>query len=70
MFLDTINKNIHVYGLGLGISTVFKILGHLLFKGGQDHPIWSWPTYNQMLIDTRNKNIYSLGVGVSTVLIY
>jgi hypothetical protein len=38
MLLDTRNKNI--YGLGVGISTVFKILGYLLFKGEQDHPIW------------------------------
>jgi hypothetical protein len=36
MLLDTRNKNIH--GLRVGISTVFKILGYFLFKGGQDHP--------------------------------
>jgi hypothetical protein len=41
MLLDTRNKNI--YGLGVGISTVFKILWHFLFKGGgeQDHPVES-----------------------------
>jgi hypothetical protein len=31
MLLDTRNKNI--YGLGLGISTVFKIFGDFLLRG-------------------------------------
>jgi hypothetical protein len=31
MFLDTRNKNI--YGLGMGISIVFKIFSHFLFLG-------------------------------------
>jgi hypothetical protein len=31
MLLDTRNKNI--YGLGVGISTVFEIFGHFLFRG-------------------------------------
>jgi hypothetical protein len=31
MFLVTKNKN--MYGLRVGISTVFEILGHFLFKG-------------------------------------
>jgi hypothetical protein len=31
MLLDTTNKNI--YGIGVGISMVFEILGHFLFKG-------------------------------------
>jgi hypothetical protein len=31
MLLDTRNKN--MYGLGVGILTVFKIFGHFLFKG-------------------------------------
>jgi hypothetical protein len=57
--------------LGVGVSmvfestscfTVFEILGHFLFKGGQDHPI-----YHQMFLDTRNKNIYGLGVGISII---
>jgi hypothetical protein len=39
MSLDTRIKD--MYGLGIGISTVFEILGHFLFKGGQNHPIWS-----------------------------
>jgi hypothetical protein len=30
MFLDTRIKD--VYGLGVGISTVFEIFGHFLFK--------------------------------------
>jgi hypothetical protein len=36
MFLDTRNKN--RYGFGVGISTVFEIVGHFLFQGGWDHP--------------------------------
>jgi hypothetical protein len=35
MFLD--NKN--MYGLGVGISTVFKIFGHFLFKGRAGPPL-------------------------------
>jgi hypothetical protein len=45
----------------VGNSTVSKIFGHFLFKGGWNHPVWSWPSYHLMLLDTRNKNIYSLG---------
>jgi hypothetical protein len=37
--LDTRNKNI--YGLGVGISTLFEIFMHFLFKRGGDHPVWS-----------------------------
>jgi hypothetical protein len=37
MLLDTGNKNI--YGLGVGIATLFKIFGHFLFEWRQDHPI-------------------------------
>lgn len=36
MLLDTKNKNF--CGLGVGISTVFKMFGHFLFEGDQDHP--------------------------------
>jgi hypothetical protein len=32
MFLDTRIKD--MYGSGVGISTVFEISGHFLFKGG------------------------------------
>jgi hypothetical protein len=28
-----------MYGLAVGISIVFEILGHFLFKGGWDHPV-------------------------------
>jgi hypothetical protein len=34
MLLDTRSKNIH--GLGVGISTVFEIFGHLLYQGGTE----------------------------------
>jgi hypothetical protein len=37
--LDTRIKD--MYSLGEGISMVFVILEHFLFKGGQIHPIWS-----------------------------
>jgi hypothetical protein len=37
----TQESRIYMYGLGVGMSTVFKILGHFPFKGRQDHPIWS-----------------------------
>jgi hypothetical protein len=64
-----------MYSLGVGVSTVFEILGHFLFKGGQDHPYghdlhtirWSLTQRNQMVLDTRNKNLYGLGVGFSIV---
>jgi hypothetical protein len=56
MSLDTRNKNI--YGLGLGISTVFKIFGYFLFNERWAHPLWSLPTYQLIPLDTRNKNIY------------
>jgi hypothetical protein len=36
MFLDTRNKN--MYGLGVGISTVFEITEYFLFKGGTEPP--------------------------------
>jgi hypothetical protein len=43
MLLDTRNKK--MYGLGVGISTVFEIAEYFLFNGvgggGWNHPIWS-----------------------------
>jgi hypothetical protein len=65
MLLDTRKKNIYM----VGIPTVFKIFDHFLYQEGQDHSVWSWPTYmyHQMLLDTRKNNIHGLGVGISTV---
>jgi hypothetical protein len=63
MLLDSRKKNKY----GVGISTVFKIFDHFLYQEGQDHSVWPWHTYHQMLLDSRNKNIYGLGVGISTV---
>jgi hypothetical protein len=39
MILDTTNKNIHVYGLGVGTGDLsdFEIIGHFLFEGGRDY---------------------------------
>jgi hypothetical protein len=37
MLLDTRNKNI--YGLEVGISTVFEIFGHFLYQGEQDYSV-------------------------------
>jgi hypothetical protein len=65
MLPGTRNKNI--YGLRMGISTVFKILGHLLFKGGRGHAVWSWLKCYQMLLEKRN-GIYGLRAVISTVL--
>jgi hypothetical protein len=48
---DTRNKNIH--GLGVGISTVFKIFGHFLYQGGQDHSVWLLTLHHHLLLDTR-----------------
>jgi hypothetical protein len=39
MLLDISKKN--VYGVGVGVSTVFEIFGHYMFNGGQVHPIMS-----------------------------
>jgi hypothetical protein len=41
MLLDTGNKNIHVYGLGVGISTVFEIFGHLITEGWESQQLFS-----------------------------
>jgi hypothetical protein len=65
MRLGTRNKNI--YGLGVGISVVFEILGHFLFMGGRHHHVVEWLTYHQMQLNARNNNIYGLGVRISMV---
>lgn len=58
---DSRKKNI--YGLGAGISTVFKIFRHFPFEGGggSEHP-HSHPGFMTYMpfepFDTRNKNIY------------
>jgi hypothetical protein len=62
MLLDTRNKNI--YSLGVGISTVFEIFWHFLFRGGWDHPYTPSDVHTQ----TKNiKNMYYLGVVISTI---
>jgi hypothetical protein len=38
----------NIYGLWVGISTVFEKCGHFLFKGGWDHHVQLWLTYHQM----------------------
>jgi hypothetical protein len=38
MLPDTRNKNIYVYGICVGISTVYKILETLLLKGDETSP--------------------------------
>jgi hypothetical protein len=40
MFLDKRKKN--MYGLGVGISRAFEILGHFLSKGGLVHYVHVW----------------------------
>lgn len=59
--LDARNKNIYVFSLRVGISTVFKISDHFLFQGNQDQPRGLWPTYQLMCHHARNKNIHCLG---------
>jgi hypothetical protein len=51
-----------MYGSGVGISMVFEILGHFLFKGTGPSGMVMTNT-PQMLLDTRHKNIYGLGWG-------
>jgi hypothetical protein len=49
---NTIIKD--MYGLGVGISMVFEIFGHFLFKG--DRTLYSHDLYyHQMFLDTRTK---------------
>jgi hypothetical protein len=69
MLLDIRNKNIHVYGLGVGVSVVFEILQHFLFKGGRDHHFMTCiiVACHQTLLDTRNKNVCGLRVGISMI---
>jgi hypothetical protein len=52
-----------IYGLGVGISTVFKLFGHFLFKGGQDY----LHTTECSLTHAWNKNMYGLGVRISII---
>jgi hypothetical protein len=59
--LLTQKKNKNVNGLGVGISTVFEIFGHLLYQGDRITP------YSQMLLNIRNKNICGLVVRISMV---
>jgi hypothetical protein len=68
MLLDTRNKSI--YGVGVGISILFEIFGHFLFKRDRRNP------YGHDLHTVRcyfipkqkqNKNIYGLRVGISMV---
>jgi hypothetical protein len=57
-----------IYGLRVGISTVFKIFGHFLFKGYGTTLYGHDLQCHLMLLDTKNKNIYCLGVENSTLL--
>jgi hypothetical protein len=71
MRLGRRNKNI--YGLGVGISVVFEILGHFLVKGGRHHHVVEWLTLCYIMHDTircyltQETNIYGLGVRISMV---
>jgi hypothetical protein len=61
---DTIKKN--MYGLGVGISTVFEILGHFLFQWGWDHTVDH--TYIPSDVPWhKNQGYIWFGVGISTV---
>jgi CRISPR/Cas system CMR-associated protein Cmr3 (group 5 of RAMP superfamily) len=65
MLLDTRSNNISC--LEVGISKVFEILGHLLFKGDRTTKYSHDLTYHQMLLHTRNNKISGLRVEISTV---
>jgi hypothetical protein len=56
MLLHTKTKN--MFGVEVGISTVFTIFGHFWFKRGQGQLVWSWPTHHLMLLDTITPRIY------------
>jgi hypothetical protein len=62
-------KTKDIHDLGVGISTVFQIFGHVLFKGGTGPFHMAMTYYHLMLLDTRNTNIYGLGVGISAVFL-
>jgi hypothetical protein len=64
MFLDTRNKN--MYGLGVGISTVFEIAEYFLVKGKAEPPHMVM-TYIPSDVPWHEEQKYnSLGVGIST----
>jgi hypothetical protein len=67
MLLDTRNND--TYGLRVGISMVFKILGTSCLRG-QNQSIWSWPTYHHMFIYAKNKNTWMFGVGVEITSVF
>jgi hypothetical protein len=56
MFLDTRNKN--MYGLGVGISTVFEIAEHFLFKGGGAEPPNMVMTYIPSDVSWHEEQVY------------
>jgi hypothetical protein len=58
MLLHTRNKN--MYGLGVGISTVFEKCGHFLFKGGGSGPPRMFMTYTPFYVPSHKEKIYTV----------
>jgi hypothetical protein len=59
-----VKRNKNIYGLGVGISTVFKKYGHFLFKGVE------WDHHRSHDLHTIRSYLtqeYIYGVGISTV---
>ena len=59
-------NNQNIYGLGVGISTVFKIIYHSLDEVGAPLQGSSGMCQSIPLVMS-NQNIYGLGLGISTV---
>jgi hypothetical protein len=55
----TQERSIHVYGLGVGISTVFKIFGHFLCQG-ETGPLCMVMTYTPSAATLHKKQEYVL----------
>jgi hypothetical protein len=64
MFPDTRNKNI--YSVWMGSQWFSRYWNTSGLSGIWDHSVWSWSTYHQMHLDSRN-NIYALWEGITTV---
>ena len=55
------------YSLGMGISTVCKIIYHSLNGGGRAPPEGTSGMHHSSYLIMSNKKIYGLGVGILTI---
>ena len=63
--IHLIMSNKNIYGLGVGISTVFKIISHSLNGGGGAPPQGTSDMYQSIHLILSIKNIYTLWVVIS-----